>query len=383
LTFAKLLVGASRLPARPLLVGCALTCGAVSLAPPPAVAQTGVTIAPTAYSHDATTARGTAPRLVDPPQRSASAPTQAVPTLSGRRIFLPGAPPTIKPWPELAQMRSPMRAQTQADATRPPADLGFGYFTESRVFPSPATATDAYEYPLSAVGILDFHDPKTDKGASCTAWVFPSRIIVTAGQCVVHASTTASGRYFFDDFIFKPSYHDEKGYTPLGLWTMTYAIVANGWYQSDGSVPNPEDWAVLIAADKTDKSGTHKLADVTGGLGVATYALDANHLTILGYPENLDDGVLLQRSDAQTYSSPGANVYDYGSNFLTGSAGSPFVQDMGQAPSGVYYPFNFVAGVASFASNNNNSPGYLAASQFNGDFAALLKQACDHNAGNC
>jgi V8-like Glu-specific endopeptidase len=383
LIFARSVFNTMRLSARPFVVGSAMACGVLGFAPLPAAAQTGVTISPTAYSNDAATARWTSPRLADPPERIVSRPTGSAPIAPGTRTFYPGAAPTIKPWPALAQMRSPMRPRLRADATRPPADLGFGYFTESRVFPPPTASTDSYEYPLSTVGILDFHDPKSNQGASCTAWVFPWRIIVTAGHCVAHAGTTASQRYFFTNFVFKPSYHDENGYTPLGVWTTTYALVANAWYQSEGSVPNPQDWAVVIAADKVDKNGTHKLGEVTGGLGVATYALDANHLTILGYPDNLDDGVLLQRNDAQTYSSPGTNVFDYGSNFLAGAGGAPFVQDMGVPPAGVYYPFNFVAGVASFASKNSTSPGYLAASQFDSNFVSLLKQACDRNAGNC
>src|SRR3954469_4053737 len=245
-----------------------------------------------------------------------------------------GAPPSVEVGASLRKQLIPVsmarqiKAQSQAKAMHTPvpeATSSFGaYFTTSRVFPDAALTT----YPYSAAGKLFFSDPKTGGNAVCSASVLRPRIIVTAGHCVSHPSTVDSERYLYSNFQFIPAYNYGNG--PFGTWTPSHVLVTNTWYYSDGSVPNEQDVAMLVAND----SDSHRLGDITGWLGFSTGQLGKNHVTMLGYPCNLDNCEHMEETSSQSYQDGGSNTVIYGSAMRGGSSGGPWIQDFGVAPDG-------------------------------------------------
>jgi hypothetical protein len=185
----------------------------------------------------------------------------------------------------------------------PEATSSYGaYFTTGRVSPDAALTT----YPYSAAGKLFFTDPKTNQNFVCSASVLRPRIVVTAGHCVTKPSTNAANRYFFTNFLFVPAFNN--GAAPFGSWTSRQQWVLNAWHNSSGSVPNPGDVAFLIMNDRVVAGQTRKIGEVTGWFGYATSSLVKNHVTMLGYPCNLDACQRLQATNAGSFASGGSNT---------------------------------------------------------------------------
>jgi V8-like Glu-specific endopeptidase len=254
-----------------------------------------------------------------------------------------------------------------------------GFFTTSRVFPDAATLV----YPYRAAGKLFFRDPRTNQNSVCTASVLRPRIVVTAGHCVTRPSTDAAQRYFFTNFLFVPALNG--GTAPFGSWTSSQQWVLNAWHLSDGSVPNPGDVAFLAMNDQNVGGVMRRIGDVTGWLGWRTQALSRNHVTMLGYPCNLDSCARMQETNAGSFADGGKNTYIYGSAMRGGASGGPWVQDFGVAgagsPPGTIGLNNLVA-VTSYGPIATE-PKYLGASILDSNFVNVLNSACGASPGNC
>jgi V8-like Glu-specific endopeptidase len=276
---------------------------------------------------------------------------------------------------ELAE--APVNSEvTDALNVVPDATSAFGaHFTTSRVFPD---STTVY-YPYRTAGKLFFHDPRTGGNFVCSASVLRPRIIVTAGHCVTHPSTSIFFRYFYTNFIFVPAYNN--GSAPYGVWVPSQEWITNTWYFSDGSVPNQQDVGILIARDQ----GT-KLGYITGWLGYYTNQLGNNNVTMLGYPCNLDSCGKMEETFAQTFEYGGNNTYIYGSAMKGGASGGPWIQDFGISPAGAPFGLlgnNYLVGVTSYQPNDT-SLMYLGASNLDSRFLSLLSSACGAaTSGNC
>ena len=301
----------------------------------------------------------------------------ASPEHEAASTFAAAAPPTVTASPDMTLRLWPKGTTNATTPDAPPPNFyDNGYYSESRVFPVPTAVPPAYPFPESAVGQLYYVDAQNNTHA-CTAAVLTKRIVVTAAHCIAHASTTASGRYFYSGFGFYPSRNGANA--PLGLWGFNSLNVPATWYNSDGSFPNKEDWGFLVAVDT---GGGKKIADLTGHLGYQTNSLHANHVTMLAYPYNFDGDSLMQRSDAANFASAANNTWIFGSNFYVGADGGPWIQNFGVAPTGGVTPSNMVVAVGSYFPPNFQ-PGYMGASEFNADFVTQLKAVCAKTAGNC
>jgi hypothetical protein len=288
-----------------------------------------------------------------------------------------GSPPSAEaaPFPDdLVHAPVDLNSLQSAGAIRN-LSLGAGVFTESRVTPEGAVS----DYPFRAVGKLYFHNPRTGETLSCGAVANSPRGILTAGRCVAQGSVLASQRFFYDNFMFIPAY--DNGAAPYGTWLSGgHVYVSNSWFYS-GTLPNPGDYAIILAADQGGKT----LGSVVGWMGWQTYLLRFNHFTILGYPCNLDSCLLLQRNDAQTSGYGGNNTWIAGSDMGGGIIGGPWVQNFGVIPAGAIRPplgYNVVVGVTSYVPANG-SVGFLGASQFDQAFINLRNAFCAQQAGNC
>jgi V8-like Glu-specific endopeptidase len=273
---------------------------------------------------------------------------------------------------------SELRLSSTAMSTK---DVGSakGYFTSSRLIPLEADLA----YPYRATGKLLYEIP--GKGSYwCTAAVLSRRVILTAGHCV-HSGTASPG--FYTKFVFVPAYRD--GAAPFGVWPATYVTVTSTWATGLGKLPNSADYALLELGDVTLTDGVlHRIGDVTGSFGALLSGLQANHLTMLGYPGNLDGGNKLHQVTAFTLKfDKKANCGASGSDMMQGSSGGPWIQNFGlpaagQSVAGGPTMLNRIVGVTSFGSTSP-SPKAANASAFDGRLSSLVSAVCAHKAGNC
>ncbi|MCI0598317.1 MAG: hypothetical protein L0Y50_01335 [Beijerinckiaceae bacterium] len=283
-------------------------------------------------------------------------------------------------------VRLPERSEGAPESQSGPAPLGSSstgaYFTTSRVFPDAATVT----YPYLTGGKFFFQNPRTGQNWVCSASVLRPRLVVTAGHCVYHAGPTkddpSNNKYFYSNFLFIPAY--DNGSAPKGTWNWAWVIVSGYWSGGNGSVPNTQDIAIIETIDQ----GGHKIWEHTGYLGYQTGQLLPNHLTILGYPCNIDNCAKMQNTAAQSFANGGSNTVIYGSAQRGGTSGGPWIQDFGVAgagaPSGT--ALNRLKSVSSYgpiALEPKYIGGSILLASGTSSFIDILNRACAHRAGNC
>jgi V8-like Glu-specific endopeptidase len=307
------------------------------------------------------------------------------PKLDGTPLFHPGAAPTVKI--DTGSVRAP-NLPAQAGGPSPGMSTenvgnGGAYFTTTRVFPTDAPKT----YPNSAAGILYFTDPNTGGNFICSASAIGHRIILTAGHCTAHASTTAP--YFYTNWLFLPAY--SNGSEPYKSWTVNFATTTSNWYYSDGSVPNVQDVGMLVANDQKIKKSTESLGNVTGWLGWWTLWGQGypNNIQQLGYPCNLDSCTLMEGNNAQGFAVTD-NTVEIGSSMQGGSSGGPWIQDYGVAPAGApaYTAGNWVIAVTSYEFTDltqqiEGASIFENAGYSGNGFGDLWNTVCAEASGNC
>ncbi|WP_051134256.1 serine protease [Methylocystis sp. ATCC 49242] len=298
-----------------------------------------------------------------------------------------GAPPTTEDSSAIARrLHPPMpltgAAPDDAGTSRNTSSYG-AHFTTSRVFPDAATTT----YPYVTTGRLAFRNPRTGRNSVCSASVLRPRVLVTAGHCVYHAGPTSddpsTNKYFYSNWVFIPAYNN--GAAPKGTWTPAWVIVSGYWSGGNGSVPNQQDVAMMEMRDNT---AGQKISAFTGYLGYSTGGLSPNHLTIIGYPCNLDNCAKMQNTTAESFANGGSNTVTYGSAQRGGTSGGPWIQDFGVAgagsPSGTAR--NWLKSVSSYgpvATEPKYLGGSILMSSGTSSFIDLLNKSCAHRAGNC
>ncbi|WP_428486827.1 trypsin-like serine peptidase [Rhodopila sp.] len=265
----------------------------------------------------------------------------------------------------------------QISPEAPEATSQFGLpFTTSQVQPGAALTT----YPFSAAGKLFFSEPSGDY--VCSASVVRLRIVVTAGHCIASPANGTAPASFFSNWAFVPGYNN--GSAPFGMWTPWAVGTTTEWYYGDGSVPNAQDIGMLIMNDQSYA----QIGVWVGYLGYKTNSLAGNNVTMLGYPCNLDNCEIMERTDAGNGISGGNNTYEFGSAAGGGASGGPWVQDFGTPPTSTgagsqnwALGANYLVAVTSYGPTG--SQGYLGASELDSSFTDLLNILCTAAPGNC
>lgn len=249
-------------------------------------------------------------------------------------------------------------------------------FTRSRITPQSANTAAPYK----AVGKLFFTIPGQGDFV-CSASVIRTRLIVTAAHCLYGDGS------FFTNWTFVPAFDGSKtgsAQHPLGTWNWNYGIIHRNWIDTNGVVPNNTDFGILEMKDQ----GSTKISSKTGKLATATAHLFDTHVTMLGYPCNLDSCKIMQRVDSSDHrpgtTDPDNNAFEYGSDMTGGSSGGPWVENFGTGPNptGGFATRNAVVAVTSYGFTDPEVR-IQGASQFNDDFTAILSDACGHKSGNC
>ncbi|WP_159711727.1 trypsin-like serine peptidase [Geminicoccus flavidas] len=242
-------------------------------------------------------------------------------------------------------------------------------FTNSRVVPMNVLKG---MYPWQATGKLFF---RTDTGQDsvCSGAIVQHRVIATAGHCLYNPVT----RKFFSNFMFVPG-HD-NGSSPCGGYSWEYAAVTSSWQNGNGVLPNRADFGVLVAANKPCR-GKGRIGASLGWLGWRTNAVLNKHVTILGYPCNLDSCQVLQQTNTLVNRSRGPAV-EAGSYHEGGASGGPWVLDWGIPSSGQPANSLQIVGITSYQPGNRNQD-YLGSSILNNEWVQIWNLACAR-AGAC
>jgi V8-like Glu-specific endopeptidase len=236
------------------------------------------------------------------------------------------------------------------DSVRTPQEYGVsGHpFTTSRV--DVRRNNPSRDYPFSPSGKLYFRIG--EDSYVCSASLIKRGIVVTAAHCVTDYGT----EQFFSDWEFVPAQFREAA--PYGKWRIESLAVNASYVRGTDEcavegVVCENDVAVLVVEPQDGNlPGT-----ATGwyGYGWNGWGFTREGLTLinqLGYPVNLDSGLIMQRTDSQGYVDETSCFNTiWGSRQGPGSSGGPNLVNLGISGSFTnnwMIDFNIVVGVTSW-----------------------------------
>lgn len=247
-------------------------------------------------------------------------------------------------------------------------------FTSSQVYPTQADTS----FPTRATGKLWFEKvPGSGSWFVCSGTMIKPGIVLTAGHCV-----SSGGGGWYGSFQFVPGYR--SGAAPYGSWTSwATATTTTEWFNGGGGVPNGGDYALIVF--NKNASG-YRIGDYTGWLGWQYPALIGKHVSVLGYPNNLDGGAINHRIDAQA-TSGSSNTGLWGSDMTGGSSGGGVVLNFRKAyTSSTTAPSdngdNRLVSVVSYGPTATG-PMYQGGSVFDSRISTMLTNMCTAYAWAC
>ena len=310
------------------------------------------------------------------------------------QISEPGSPPTIRVAPSNGLLFTPVPRESE-ESIVPNLYGSVGYrFTSSRlVTDAVASLGGEKTYPYTIEGQLAFVIPSGTTQPPgdylCSATVQRLGVITTAGHCV----NDGSG-HFYTNWVFIPA--TRSGSAPYGEWTAREVITTTTWSKGGGTAPNAQDVAVIVL---NPNSSAEKIGSYTGYAGYSIPDLYAGqHLTLLGYPCNLDNCEKDHRVDAQAYGGSD-NTDLVGTDTAGGESGGGWIVNFGEYASGQPVSgasdtiLNALVAVDSYRTSDVLDNGasvldtrYVQCSPVNTcnkSPTAILNYACVHNPGYC
>lgn len=258
------------------------------------------------------------------------------------------------------------------DEVTTPQAVGTGgiHFTSTRTYPR---AQD-WAYPSSTVGKLFFRDA-AGYSYICSGAMIKPGVVATAGHCV-HSGKPGG---WYNSFVFVPGY-SRVGSTetrPFGTWSNWVNVrTSSSWANGGGTVPNVGDWALIVFG--TNSAG-YRIGDYTGTMGYTYPAMIGRHVSVLGYPANLDSGAQMHRVESMA-NNGGSNNGIWGSDMTGGSSGGPVVLNFRQDYAGLtgYTQDNSAVRLVSNVSWGYTNPSVQVqgGSQFNSTWGSMLSATC-------
>jgi V8-like Glu-specific endopeptidase len=323
----------------------------------------------------------------------APGPIDMVPSLQdlGTRGFSPGAVgkgqtnPITLPLPTISDHDGDMEGPE-------PEEFGTGNqpFSTARadLFKADTALATNKRYPYRVSGRLYFQDPNNNTFV-CSASMIKRGIVVTAAHCVANYGQSQ----FYHNWHFFPGYRN--GNAPYGDWTVYQAWIKTAYYNGTDNcavsgVVCPDDVAVLIL---NTQGGTY-VGSQTGwyGYGWNGYGFTngITHITQIGYPVCLDNGLLMERNDSQGFVS-GSNSSNtiIGSLMCGGSSGGPWLNNFGIRPAltgtgnGTAADPNIVVGVTSWGYIDTAVKQQGASPFTSNNIVSLVSSACNSQPAAC
>lgn len=277
----------------------------------------------------------------------------------------------------LREMRNtgPVVADVEDDeiGTQAVGTLG-RHFTSTRTFPNSSDTT----YPTRTVGKLYFRDPATNLNYVCSGSMIKRGVVLTSGHCIHNGVNR-----FYTDFVFVPGLRNAV--RPYGTWSnWVQGRTTTEWVTGGGGVPNVADWATIVFGPNA--SGYH-IGAYTGWLGYTTNFCSGKHLSTLGYPQNLDSGLQMQKSDSQSTSYGSLNNCTWGTDMRGGSSGGPIVLNLevvsaNSSPAPLENNPNRVVSTVSWG-YTSTAPHVQGGSILSSTFLTLLNNTCAANPTAC
>lgn len=248
-------------------------------------------------------------------------------------------------------------------------------------------------YPYRVTGKLFFNI-----GSStfvCSASLLKKGIIVTAAHCVADYGK----KTFYSNWKFHPARYN--GTSPYGVWSVNGRWVPSAYFNgTDVCAPGAtgivckNDVAVLRVAPKTTVPTYPGTATGWYGYGWNGYGFTPNNIALfnqLGYPQALDSGEKMQRTDSQAFVSTAmAGNSVWGSLQTGGSSGGPELVNLGISPvlsSGISHGseagYNTVVGVTSWGYINQAVKQQGASPFLSTNIVPLVKTACTATPAAC
>jgi len=223
----------------------------------------------------------------------------------------------------------------------------------------------------------------------CSASLIKPGVVVTAAHCVAAYGQSQ----FYNSWQFIPGYRN--GSAPFGTWTVQTAIILTAYFNGTDNctvfgVVCPDDVAVLVLSDKNGfYPGLH-----TGWYGYGWngfgFSGSLTHVSQIGYPVCLDNGLLMERNDSQGFVDTSlSNNTIIGSLMCGGSSGGPWLVNFGIRPtltgttSGADPDPNVVVGVTSWGYTNPAIKEQGASPFTSGNILGLVNVACILVPGAC
>ncbi len=238
----------------------------------------------------------------------AGRPADGAATLSARATLADGA--RVDSRSEIDRLEKYWTPERMAKAV--PADV-----------PGPRAAPRVNE--SSAVGKVYFRNPVNGGDYMCSAAAINSpskQMVTTAGHCVNTGGVNGVAGHWMQNWVYIPRYR--SGARPFGTYAAKEYRSFNGWINSG-------DLTRDVAMVTTWPLNGARVVDATGGHGLSWNFSRTQHMTVLGYPGNKDNGELQWACQGTTQQDGAGPKIAMHCDFGGGSSGGPWLRELNDA----------------------------------------------------
>jgi V8-like Glu-specific endopeptidase len=242
-------------------------------------------------------------------------------------------------------------------------------------------------YPYRASGKLFFTDGTSSY--VCSASLIKRGVVVTAAHCVA----SFGGSQFYTNFRFVPGYRN--GVAPYGVWSARTVTTLTSYFRGTDSCSTrgivcANDVAIIVLNSQNGSYPGTRTGWYGYGWNGWGFVNNTTHLTQIGYPVCLDNGLYMERNDVQGVRNAAfSNNTTYGSLMCGGSSGGPLIANFGMRPAltgttvGTAASSNIVIGVTSWGYISTAIKQQGASPFTSGNISTLVNSVCNPGGGYC